>query len=192
MWTGELGSVPRPHSLYYQPQQYTFGCGEKILMTLNISAVITKNSAQSTYSLVVSVTFLFSFSISHLFSALKKIYRTYPFIAFRPGTGILGHHKLKFDFLPSENIRIMGLFVYFLKFAESNTQKEKERKKEKKRRKEHILLFPLKKNILFISFLRREGRERNINEWLPLKHPLLGTLASNPGMCPDWKSNWQP
>lgn len=42
-------------------------------------------------------------------------------IAFRPGTRILGYHKLKFDFLHSENIRIMGLSIYSLKFAESNT-----------------------------------------------------------------------
>ena len=42
-------------------------------------------------------------------------------------------------------------------------------------------------------FLEREEekekeRERNINVWLPLAHPLL---ALNPGMCPDWESDWQ-
>ena len=46
---------------------------------------------------------------------------TVPPIAFRSGTRILGHHKLKFDFLHSEDIRIMELSVYSLKFAESNT-----------------------------------------------------------------------
>ena len=45
---------------------------------------------------------------------------------------------------------------------------------------------------LFSQKGREEERKRNINVWLPLTHPLLGTLASNPGMCPDWESNWQP
>ena len=51
------------------------------------------------------------------------------------------------------------------------------------------------KKILFIFRERgREGeRERNINVWLPLMHPLLGTwLACNPGMCPDWEPNPWP
>ena len=45
---------------------------------------------------------------------------------------------------------------------------------------------------------RKEGkRERNINVWE--KHQLVASLmpptgdqACNPGMCPDWESNWQP
>ena len=49
--------------------------------------------------------------------------------------------------------------------------------------------------ILFISRERgKEGeRERNINVWLPLERPQLGTwhLAHNPGMCPDWELNRQ-
>ena len=28
--------------------------------------------------------------------------------------------------------------------------------------------------------------------WLPLECPLLGNLAHNPGICPDWESNWRP
>ena len=48
----------------------------------------------------------------------------------------------------------------------------------------------------FYLFLERgEGkekeRERNINVWLPLTRPPTGDLARNPGMCPDWESNWQ-
>ena len=42
----------------------------------------------------------------------------------------------------------------------------------------------------FFKLERGEGRERekNINVWLSLTWPLLGTyLACNPGMCPDWK-----
>ena len=45
--------------------------------------------------------------------------------------------------------------------------------------------------ILFI-FRGEDGGERNINVWLPLTHPPTGDLAHNPGMCPDWESNWRP
>ena len=38
----------------------------------------------------------------------------------------------------------------------------------------------------------REKEERYINVLLPLKHPLLGTLAHNTGMCPDWDSKQRP
>ena len=38
---------------------------------------------------------------------------------------------------------------------------------------------------------REKGRERNIDVWLPLARPLLGTWPEqNPGLCPDWESNW--
>ena len=50
--------------------------------------------------------------------------------------------------------------------------------------------------ILFIYFWRGEGREKerkkNINVWSPLKRSLLGNLAHNPGMCPDWERNPRP
>ena len=36
---------------------------------------------------------------------------------------------------------------------------------------------------------REEERERSIHVWLPLEPHLLGTLISNPGMCPDWELN---
>ena len=42
---------------------------------------------------------------------------------------------------------------------------------------------------------RREGeeRERNLNVWLPLVHPLLGTWSITKAyICPDWESNQQP
>ena len=49
---------------------------------------------------------------------------------------------------------------------------------------------------LFIFIDRGEGREKekekNIYVWLPLLHPLLGKLAWNSGMCPDWELNWWP
>ena len=38
----------------------------------------------------------------------------------------------------------------------------------------------------------KKERERNINVWLPLAPPPTGDLARNPGMCPDWDSNWSP
>ena len=48
-------------------------------------------------------------------------------------------------------------------------------------------------NSLFI--FREEGkggseRERNISVWFVSCMPLTGDLAYNPGMCPDWESNW--
>ena len=51
--------------------------------------------------------------------------------------------------------------------------------------------------ILFIYFLERgEGREkereRNINVWLPLTYPLLGTWPTTQACTLDWESNWQP
>ena len=48
-------------------------------------------------------------------------------------------------------------------------------------------------NCIYLFLERREERERNINEWLPLMHsPDTGDLAGNPGLCPDWESNQQP
>ena len=34
-------------------------------------------------------------------------------------------------------------------------------------------------------------RERNIDR-LPLAHAPTGDQTHNPGLCPDWKLNWQP
>ena len=39
---------------------------------------------------------------------------------------------------------------------------------------------------------RERERERNINVWLPLTWPPLGTWPCNPSMCPDWELNWRP
>ena len=52
------------------------------------------------------------------------------------------------------------------------------------------------KNILFILFLERgEGREkereRNINVWLSLAHPLLGIWPTTQARVPNWESNQQ-
>ena len=53
------------------------------------------------------------------------------------------------------------------------------------------------RNIFFFKdfvglFLGRgEERERNINVWFPLTCPHTRDLACNPGMCPDWESNWR-
>ena len=37
-----------------------------------------------------------------------------------------------------------------------------------------------------------EERERNINVWLPLACPLLGTWPAAQACALDWESNWQP
>ena len=57
-----------------------------------------------------------------------------------------------------------------------------------------FFLFLKKIYFIYLFIDRGEGREkereRNINVWLPLACPLLGTwLACNPGICPDWGSN---
>ena len=47
--------------------------------------------------------------------------------------------------------------------------------------------------ILFIHFLEREReeeRERNINVWLPLKHPLLGTWLATQACAPTGNQTW--
>ena len=57
-------------------------------------------------------------------------------------------------------------------------------------------LFLFFKTFIYLFLERGEGREkegeRNINVRLPLMRPPTGDLACNPGMCPDWESNWQP
>ena len=50
---------------------------------------------------------------------------------------------------------------------------------------------------IFFYFLFLEGgregeREENISVWLPIACLLVGNLARNPGMCPDWESNLWP
>ena len=45
------------------------------------------------------------------------------------------------------------------------------------------------KDFIFLFLEREEGRERNINVWLPPMQPPTGDLAWNPGMCPDGESN---
>ena len=59
-----------------------------------------------------------------------------------------------------------------------------------------LSLFFLLRFYLFYFLERGDGREkerqRNINVWLPLTWPPTGDLACNPGMCPDWESNWWP
>ena len=52
------------------------------------------------------------------------------------------------------------------------------------------------KKIFYLFLERGERREKerkkNISVWVPLTCPLTGDLACNPGMCPDWESNWWP
>ena len=49
--------------------------------------------------------------------------------------------------------------------------------------KEFIYLF------IFRHRGREEQRERNINVWLPLQHPLLGTWPVTQACAPVWESN---
>ena len=57
-----------------------------------------------------------------------------------------------------------------------------------------IFLF-FKKHFIYLFLESREGkeneRERNINVWLPLMCPLLGTWPATQA-CADWESNWWP
>ena len=55
-----------------------------------------------------------------------------------------------------------------------------------------ILYFIFKKfYLLFLEWGRGEKeRERNINVWLPLIRPLLGTWPATQSCALDWESNW--
>ena len=52
------------------------------------------------------------------------------------------------------------------------------------------------KDFMYLFLERGEGkekeRERNINVWLPLMYPLLGTWPSTLACALDWESNQQP
>ena len=54
---------------------------------------------------------------------------------------------------------------------------------------------------LYLFIFREKGREKErernidvqeIHQWVASGTPPTGNLAHNPGMCPDWESNWQP
>ena len=53
--------------------------------------------------------------------------------------------------------------------------------------------FFLKKDLIYLLLERGEGREkereRNINVWLPLARPLLGTWPATQACALDWESN---
>ena len=47
--------------------------------------------------------------------------------------------------------------------------------------------------LLIFREREREGeRERNINMWLPLMRPLLGTWSATQACALDWESHWRP
>ena len=61
---------------------------------------------------------------------------------------------------------------------------------------DHMIVLFLNFFLIFYLFLEREeGREkekaRNINVWLPLACPPLGSWPTT-GMCPDWELNQRP
>ena len=50
-----------------------------------------------------------------------------------------------------------------------------------------------KKYILFIFREGKGGRRREKHQSVASRtHPLIGDLARNPGLCPDWESNCRP
>ena len=54
----------------------------------------------------------------------------------------------------------------------------------------------MKTMIIFLKiylFLERgEGKERDINVWLPLERPLQGTWPKTQACALDWELNWRP
>ena len=50
------------------------------------------------------------------------------------------------------------------------------------------------KNFIYLFLEGKGGRktERNINVWLPLVHPLLGTCPETQACALVWEWNWQP
>ena len=50
------------------------------------------------------------------------------------------------------------------------------------------------KDFIYLFLERGEGREKerekNINVWLPLVRPLLGTWPATQAHALDWESNW--
>ena len=46
---------------------------------------------------------------------------------------------------------------------------------------------------IYLFVERGEGRKREKHRYVVTTcMPPTGDLARNPGMCPDWESNWQP
>ena len=58
-----------------------------------------------------------------------------------------------------------------------------------------ILLFSMFLKSIYLFLEQGEEREkervRNVSVCLPLSWPTLGT-GPQPGLCPDWESNWPP
>ena len=45
----------------------------------------------------------------------------------------------------------------------------------------------------FLESRERRGKEGEKHQCVVASHtPHTGDLACNPGMCPDWESNWRP
>ena len=54
---------------------------------------------------------------------------------------------------------------------------------------ESFTILSVFKDFIYLFLDRGKGREGNINVLLLLARPLVGGLAHNPGMYPDWESN---
>ena len=56
-----------------------------------------------------------------------------------------------------------------------------------------FISFSFFKDFIYLFLDRGEGRERGKHQCVVASHPPpTGDLAHNPGMCPDWDSNWRP
>ena len=45
---------------------------------------------------------------------------------------------------------------------------------------------------IYLFLERGEGKERDINVWLPLERPLQGTWPKTQACALDWELNWRP
>ena len=80
------------------------------------------------------------------------------------------HRKQRHLYTKSENLHLVTMTCFFIPMAKIFL-------------KDFIYL------LLDRGERREKERERNIN-LLPPIHALTRDLAHNPGMCPDWESNW--
>ena len=78
-------------------------------------------------------------------------------------------------------------------------KEDEEESRERRRRKENLEMGLQNIYRLFCFFLRGERRERNRDRNIHVREkklsvashkPPTGGPAYNPGMCPDWDSNW--
>ena len=56
-----------------------------------------------------------------------------------------------------------------------------------------VTIFYFFKDFIYLFFERGKGKDRGKHLHVVASHvPPTGNMAHNPGMCPDWGSNWRP